>query len=138
MSRQAEFLWYIPNQAVAGHRGDNAGDDHNSLATLTQHAKAIEAHGWKGALLGSGWTRPDTFTVATALAARTESFEPLIASRPGYWQPAHFAASVAALDHLTGGRVRINIVSGKDELLLMAIAKVTQRIAMRVRGSSCI
>jgi len=116
MSRQAEFLWYIPNQAVAGHRGDNAGDDHNSLATLTQHAKAIEAHGWKGALLGSGWTRPDTFTVATALAARTESFEPLIASRPGYWQPAHFAASVAALDHLTGGRVRINIVSGKDEL----------------------
>jgi alkanesulfonate monooxygenase len=40
----------------------------------------------------------------------------LIAVRPGYWRPANFAASVATLDHLTGGRVRINVVSGKDDL----------------------
>jgi alkanesulfonate monooxygenase len=40
----------------------------------------------------------------------------LIAIRPGYWRPANFASAVATLDHLTGGRVRINIVSGKDNL----------------------
>jgi alkanesulfonate monooxygenase len=111
-----EFLWYIPNQVTPGHRGDAVTVDHNSLDTLTTQAKALEEHGWKGALIGTGWGRPDTLTVAAALAARTATFEPLIAIRPGYWRPAHFASAVATLDHLTGGRVRINIVSGKDNL----------------------
>src|SRR6185503_1016785 len=47
---------------------------------------------------------------------RTTTFEPLIAIRPGYWRPANFASAAATLDHLTGGRVRINIVSGQDNL----------------------
>lgn len=100
---------------MPGHLGDDVGTGHNSLETLTAHAEALEASGWQGVLIGAGWGRPDTFTVATALASRTRSFQPLIAIRPGYWQPAQFAASVATLDHLTGGRVRINIVSGKDD-----------------------
>jgi alkanesulfonate monooxygenase len=116
MSESSEFLWYIPNQVAPGHRGDVAGEGHNSLETLTSHARALEDHGWKGALIGSGWGRPDTFTVAAALAARTTTFEPLIAIRPGYWRPANFASAAATLDHLTGGRVRINIVSGQDNL----------------------
>jgi alkanesulfonate monooxygenase len=116
MSNTSEFLWYIPNQISAGHRGDTTVQSHNSLDTLTLQAKALEAHGWKGALIGTGWGRPDTFTVATALTARTKSFEPLIAIRPGYWRPANFASAAATLDHLSGGRVRINIVSGQDNL----------------------
>ncbi|MBY5838866.1 LLM class flavin-dependent oxidoreductase (plasmid) [Rhizobium leguminosarum] len=116
MSNNSEFLWYIPNDVKAGHRGDSALENHNSLDTLTSHARALEEHGWKGALIGTGWGRPDTFTVAASLAARTTTFEPLIAIRPGYWRPANFASAAATLDHLTGGRVRINIVSGKDNL----------------------
>ncbi|MFD1815284.1 LLM class flavin-dependent oxidoreductase [Rhodococcus gannanensis] len=112
----SEFLWYIPNQTDPGHRGDDTVDGHNSLDTLTRQALALERHGFAGALLGAGWGRPDTFTVATALAARTTSFEPLVAIRPGYWRPANFAAAAATLDHLTNGRLRINIVSGKDDL----------------------
>lgn len=116
MSDRSEFLWYIPNDVKAGHRGDVADPDHNSMATLTAQAEALERHGWHGALIGTGWGRPDTFTVASVLTARTTTFEPLIAVRPGYWQPAHFASAAATLDHLTGGRIRINIVSGKDNL----------------------
>ena len=113
--QDAEFLWYIPNQIEPGHRGDSAVESH-SLETLTSHAKALEDHGWKGALLGAGWGRPDTFTVATALTVLTKTFEPLIAIRPGYWRPANFASAAATLDQLSGGRVRINIVSGQDKL----------------------
>ncbi|WP_209091180.1 LLM class flavin-dependent oxidoreductase [Agrobacterium tumefaciens] len=116
MSRTGEFLWYIPNDVTAGHRGDAVSENHNSLDTLTNHATALEAHGWKGALLGTGWGRPDTFTVAAALAARTTTFEPLIAIRPGYWKPANLASAAATLDQLSDGRVRINVVSGRDKL----------------------
>ncbi|WP_405433504.1 LLM class flavin-dependent oxidoreductase [Micromonospora sp. NBC_00617] len=111
-----QFLWYIPNQVEPGHRGDDVVEHHNSLQTLTSHVRTLEEHGWGGALLGTGWGRPDTFTVATALAARTTTFQPLIAIRPGYWRPANFASAAATLDHLSGGRVLINIVSGTDDL----------------------
>ena len=111
-----DLLWYVPNQVRPGHRGDDVVADHNSLDTLTGHALALERHGWDGALLGTGWGRPDTFTVATALTARTTTFQPLIAIRPGYWRPANFASAAATLDHLSGGRVRVNIVSGQDNL----------------------
>jgi len=116
MSKSSEFLWYIPNQVVAGHRGDVVTADHNSLDLLTHQARALEDNGWGGALLGTGWGRPDTFTVAAALTARTTTFQPLIAIRPGYWRPANFASAAATLDHLSNGRVRINIVSGQDNL----------------------
>jgi len=116
MSSDPEFLWYIPNTVQGGHRGDDVVPDHNSLETLTSHARALEDHGWRGALIGAGWGRPDTFTVAATLTARTTTFEPLIAIRPGYWRPANFASAAATLDHLSGGRVRINIVSGQDNL----------------------
>src|ERR1700742_4727442 len=116
MSVDPEVLWYIPNQIQPGHRGDNVDQAPSSLEPLTSHARALEESGFRGALLGSGWGRPDTFTVAAALAARTTTFEPLIAIRPGYWRPANFASAAATLDELTGGRVRINIVSGQDNL----------------------
>lgn len=116
MSATTEHLWYIPNAVDFGHRGDTVSADHNSLETLTRHARALEENGWAGALIGTGWGRPDTFTLATALAVRTTRFQPLIAIRPGYWRPAHLAAAGATLDRLSDGRVRFNIVSGKDDL----------------------
>ena len=110
------FLWYIPNTVDPGHRGDDAVHGYGTLDHSVDLARTAEAHGWEGALIGTGWGRPDTFTVATAIAARTSTFRPLAAIRPGYWRPAHFASAAATLDHLSGGRLLINIVSGKDDL----------------------
>src|SRR4051812_31395455 len=110
-----EFLWYIPNQVQPGHRGDSVAVDHNSLDALTSHARALEEYGWGGALLGTGWGRPDPFTVAPALAARTTTFQPLIAIRPGYWRPANFASAAATLDHLTGGRGGLHTAFGQGK-----------------------
>lgn len=109
-----EYLWYIPNTVEPGHRGDDTRDGWGTLDHSTELARAVEDHGWAGALLGTGWGRPDTFTVATSLAARTTTFKPLIAIRPGYWHPANFAAAAATLDRLSQGRVLVNIVSGLD------------------------
>jgi alkanesulfonate monooxygenase len=111
-----QLLWYIPNTVEGGHRGDDVASGWANLSQSAELARIVEDHGWGGALLGTGWGRPDTFTVATALTARTTTFRPLIAIRPGYWRPAHFASAAATLDHLSGGRVLVNIVSGQDNL----------------------
>ena len=111
-----EFLWYIPNTVEPGHRGDETKDGWGTLDFSTDLARTAERHGWGGALIGTGWGRPDTFTVATSLAARTTTFKPLVAIRPGYWQPAHFASAAATLDQLSGGRLLVNIVSGRDNV----------------------
>jgi alkanesulfonate monooxygenase len=111
-----EFLWYIPNTVEPGHRGDDVADGWANLRRSTELAQIVEDHGWGGALIGTGWGRPDTFTLATALAARTTRFQPLVAIRPGYWQPAHFASAAATLDLLSEGRLLVNIVSGPDNL----------------------
>jgi alkanesulfonate monooxygenase len=116
--QETEFLWYLPNTVEPGHRGDNGtvDDGYGSLDYQVDLARRVEDHGWAGALLGTSWGRPDTFTVATSITARTTTFNPLIAIRPGYWRPAHFASAAATLDQLSGGRVRVNIVSGQDNL----------------------
>lgn len=111
-----EFLWYNPNTVSPGHRGDDTVDGWGSLDYSVGLALTAEQHGWGGALIGTGWGRPDTFTVATAIAARTTRFAPLVAIRPGYWHPAHFASAAATLDRLSHGRLFINIVSGTDDL----------------------
>lgn len=111
-----EFLWYIPNTVEPGHRGDDTVDGWGTLDYSVDLALSAERHGWGGALIGTGWGRPDTFTVATAIAARTTTFTPLVAIRPGYWHPAHFASAAATLDQLSGGRLFANIVTGTDDL----------------------
>jgi alkanesulfonate monooxygenase len=110
-----EFLWYVPNTVESGHRGDDTAEGWGSLDFSAAIAATIEAHGFDGALIGSGWGRTDTFTLSTALAARTQRFKPLAAIRPGYWQPAPFACAAATLDQLSQGRLLVNVISGKDD-----------------------
>jgi alkanesulfonate monooxygenase len=110
-----EFLWYVPNTVESGHRGDDTAEGWGSLDFSVEIARAVEEGGFVGALIGSGWGRTDTFTLATALTARTRSFMPLAAIRPGYWQPGPFACAAATLDQLGQGRLLVNIVTGKDD-----------------------
>lgn len=110
-----EFLWYVPSTVESGHRGDDTAEGWGTLDFSAGIAEVVEEHGFVGALIGAGWGRPDTFTLATALTARTRTFRPLAAIRPGYWQPGPFACAAATLDQLGEGRLLVNVVSGKDD-----------------------
>src|ERR1700684_3561566 len=57
-----EFLWYIPNTVEAGVRGDDVASGWADLERSVTLARMTEDHGWGGALFGTSWGRPDTFT----------------------------------------------------------------------------
>ena len=53
----------------------------------------------------------DAWTTAAALAAVTERLEIMIAVRPTFHPPALLAKQTANLDHLSRGRISLNVVS---------------------------
>jgi FMNH2-dependent dimethyl sulfone monooxygenase len=59
----------------------------------------------------------DAWSLAAALAAVTERMELLVAVRPTYHAPGPFAKQLAQIDHISGGRLALNVVSSwwKDE-----------------------
>lgn len=59
----------------------------------------------------------DAWSTAAALAAVTETLELMVAVRPTFHQPAMLAKQAANIDHISGGRLSLNVVSSwwKDE-----------------------
>ena len=59
----------------------------------------------------------EAWSTAAALAAVTEKLELMVAVRPTFHEPAIFAKQAACIDHISGGRLALNVVSSwwKDE-----------------------
>jgi FMNH2-dependent dimethyl sulfone monooxygenase len=53
----------------------------------------------------------DAWTTAAALAAVTERLELMVAVRPTFHAPALLAKQAASIDHISGGRLTLNVVS---------------------------
>jgi FMNH2-dependent dimethyl sulfone monooxygenase len=53
----------------------------------------------------------DAFSTAAALAAVTEKIELMVAVRPTFHLPALLAKQAANIDHISGGRLTLNVVS---------------------------
>jgi FMNH2-dependent dimethyl sulfone monooxygenase len=53
----------------------------------------------------------DAWSTAAALAAVTDSLELMVAVRPTFHNPALLAKQAANIDHISGGRVSLNVVS---------------------------
>ena len=53
----------------------------------------------------------DAWSTAAALAAVTEKLELMVAVRPTFHLPALLAKQAANIDHISGGRLSLNVVS---------------------------
>ena len=53
----------------------------------------------------------DAWSTAAALAATTERLEIMVAVRPTFHAPGPFAKQAANIDHISGGRLSLNVVS---------------------------
>ena len=94
---------------------DAIREDVVDLGFLRDFARAHEAGGFDRVLIGYHSTSPDGLAVAASAAAATERLGMLIAHRPGFLAPTVAARAAVTLDHLTGGRVALHLISGGSD-----------------------
>jgi alkanesulfonate monooxygenase len=77
-------------------------------------AKAHEYAGFDRALLAFYSDAPDCLQVGQHAASVTQKLGIFIAHRPGFTAPTILARQFATLDHLTRGRIALNVITGGD------------------------
>jgi alkanesulfonate monooxygenase len=82
------------------------------IAHIEQRAREHEAADFDGVLLphNSGWA--DNFLTTARAAGVTKRLKFLLAHRPGFLSPTLAARKLATLDHYTGGRLLIHMITG--------------------------
>ncbi|KQV27655.1 alkanesulfonate monooxygenase [Rhizobium sp. Root1203] len=106
------FLWFIPTSGDGAYLGSDELNRAPEIGYLTQIAQAVDRLGYSGVLLPTGVACEESFVMASALAARTERLQFLVAIRPGTASPAYYARLATTLDRISNGRLLLNIVVG--------------------------
>lgn len=78
-------------------------------------ANVHEQAGFDRILIGYASVYPDGLQVAGFVAQKTSNIKILVAHRPGFIEPTLAARSFATLDHFSGGRVNVHIISGMND-----------------------
>jgi len=78
-------------------------------------AQAHERAGFDRVLVGYTSTSADGFLVTAFAASATDRLGYLLAHRPGFVAPTLAARKAATLDHFTGGRLALHIITGGSD-----------------------
>lgn len=92
-------IWDIDDNVALARIAEQAGFDY----ALTQ-IRFAAGHGVEN--------QHESVAFSHALLARTEKLRVIAAILPGPWKPALAAKQIATINHLTQGRIALNIVSG--------------------------
>ncbi len=84
-------------------------------AFVRDFSRVHEDGGFDRVLIGYGSSGPEGFSVASYAAAVTDRLSFLIAHRPGFVAPTLAARKAATLDHFTGGRIALHIITGGSD-----------------------
>jgi alkanesulfonate monooxygenase len=109
----AEVAWFAPLCSDDfRHLGVPDGDLRSSWAHTSRIAERAEALGFRNILCPSSYqVGQDTLTFVAGMAPRLKTMSMLAAIRCGEVQPAMLARTVATLDHMTEGRLTLNVIS---------------------------
>ena len=86
------------------------------LDYVRRFSQAHECSGFDRILIGYFGDGPDGFIVASYAAWSTARIGLMLAHRPGFVAPTLAARKLATLDHFSGGRLAVHIISGGDDV----------------------
>lgn len=114
----------MPIQFIGMIRSNNVSEIHGPASGkegtidpqfVARFARAHEENGFDRILIGYHTTAPDGWALASHAAAHTEALHLLVAHRPGFVAPTLAARKAITIDHLSGGRLSLNIVTGGSD-----------------------
>jgi len=113
VTRCAEIAWF---SALCGDDYEFLGVPDGRLRSSYEHCgdlvRKADGLGFQNILLPSGWIAgQDPMAFAAAMATQTHQISQLIALRMGEVWPPMLARAIATVDHLTKGRLTLNIIS---------------------------
>jgi alkanesulfonate monooxygenase len=82
---------------------------------IRKYARYLEDGGFDYTLVAYHSAGYDPFTVSATIAAYTDRIKPIVALRPNTMHPTVAAQALATLDHLSGGRAVVHIISGGSD-----------------------
>lgn len=114
MKGRLEFHWCVPVAGDGFHLGLPAWERPPSLEYAVAIARAAEERGYLQLLFGMGFDNHplEAWTLATAVLASTERIGAMVAVRPGFYSAPVLAKMAVTLDHISQGRLSLNIVTG--------------------------
>jgi alkanesulfonate monooxygenase len=114
MKSRLEFHWCVPVAGDGFYLGLPAWERPPSLEYAVSIAKTGEAYGFTQLLFGMGFDNHplEAWTLATAVLALTERASAMVAVRPGFFSAPILAKMAVTLDHISQGRLSLNIVTG--------------------------
>lgn len=95
--------------------GPTTGENVIDPPFLRDFFRAHEENNFDRVLIGYHSTAPDGWVIAGFGAASTERLNFLIAHRPGFMAPSVAARKAITLDHFSGGRIALHIITGGSD-----------------------
>jgi alkanesulfonate monooxygenase len=113
MSKDVEFIGFVGTHYESEtHPAEGPVIDRDYIRAVAQ---AQEYGGFDRFLVAFHSTSPESQHVAAYAASVTERINLMIAHRPGFTSPTVAARQLATLDHLTGGRAGVHIITGGSD-----------------------
>lgn len=113
-------FWFLPTHGDSRYLGTTHGARPVTFDYLRQVAVAADTNGYDGVLIPTGRSCEDPWVVASSLIGATKNLNFLVAIRPGLTTPGIAVRTAATFDRLSGGRLRVNVVTGGDQAELEA------------------
>lgn len=115
---KTRWCWYAPTHGDGYFVGAALPERAGTPEYISKVARAAENAGFDSILIPAGPTCTDAFITSTHIVTETQTLRPLIAVRPGFVSPTMVAKMAATLDHISNGRVSLNIVTGGSPMEL--------------------
>ncbi len=113
--RPLELGWYLPTHGDTVRFNDPTSDVAPSLELFEAVVDQAERAGFEYLLIPVGVACWEAYMAGAYMAARHGRIRPLIAARPGYINPVMLAKMISTLDHLSKGRIAVNLIAGQNE-----------------------
>jgi alkanesulfonate monooxygenase len=112
MEKRSLFCWWCPSAGTQEYIGSGEHVEEQSFNYINEVGKACEMFGFDDLLIPISAGTIDPIIAACSIGNVTYRLNLMIAIRPGYWNPVHFARTISSLSKLYPERIKINLVEG--------------------------